>query len=237
VVVPRSLVAVALAACGRIGFGELAPDTAPGPNLPGLVARYPMDGDFPGTVAADPPSFSGTCTNCPTPTAGVFAGAAAFDSTQYASVPAALLDNQPYTVSVWASFGASSEYHQPVLGKSITLASALDTFYLWFMPSSGNMVFETSSGTGVDGMGTPAMNLVGWHHYAASWDGTTKRLYVDGVLGAMAATTIVSSTEPIYIGTDADNGAVTDELTGALDELRVYDHALSDGEVAELAVQ
>src|SRR5204863_3977467 len=72
-----------------------------------------------------------------------------------------------------------------------------------------------------------------WHHVAYTWDGTTNTLYVDG--------TATPST------TAHDSGAVTGAIIGAasastelfagqVDDLRVYDTALSARQVGQLVL-
>jgi len=73
-----------------------------------------------------------------------------------------------------------------------------------------------------------------WHHVAGTYDGTTKRLYMDGRLVASAddqAGPIDYAPEFFY-----DLGAYHDQneffpLTGAVHEIRVYARALSDEEI------
>ncbi|TWT30168.1 Pentaxin family protein [Posidoniimonas corsicana] len=78
----------------------------------------------------------------------------------------------------------------------------------------------------------------GWRHYAATFDNATKslRIYIDGELAGSGTT----SGSPVYdVGTrtvagDVDTTYYAMQLTGALDDIRVYNRPLSDAEVAEL---
>jgi hypothetical protein len=76
-----------------------------------------------------------------------------------------------------------------------------------------------------------------WHHVAATYDGTTWRLYVDGVLDgeAMAAATPrADSIHPFAIGTAiASDATLHGFLHGAIDELRVWDRARSPEDIAD----
>ncbi|MDA0168685.1 choice-of-anchor D domain-containing protein [Solirubrobacter taibaiensis] len=78
--------------------------------------------------------------------------------------------------------------------------------------------------------GTAAPTLNRWTHFAVTYDGTQIRTYVDGVLvGARAQTgAIVSSTQPLRFG---GNALWAEWLNGQLDELRVYNRALSAAEI------
>jgi uncharacterized repeat protein (TIGR02543 family) len=68
-----------------------------------------------------------------------------------------------------------------------------------------------------------------WHHVAATYDGASMRLYVDGSLqNSVAATgTIQTGTSPVAIG--ARPGV--NYFAGALDEISLYNRALSAAEV------
>jgi hypothetical protein len=79
----------------------------------------------------------------------------------------------------------------------------------------------------------------GWHHFAAVFDddGDTFYLYIDGVLAASASNTNSIS----YSGLGANtligchgNGNTNYDFTGAIDDVRVYNYALSATEVAKL---
>ncbi len=62
-----------------------------------------------------------------------------------------------------------------------------------------------------------------WYHIAADFDGTTYRIYVDGVmLGSQAgALTLANSAAPMSIGSYYDNGASTYSTNGNFDEVRI----------------
>ena len=75
-----------------------------------------------------------------------------------------------------------------------------------------------------------------WIHLAATWDGATVRYYTNGV--PLPDTS--SFTGPIFLGTARLGIGVNSEygnyrFTGAIDEVRIYNHALSPAEVSALA--
>ena len=69
-----------------------------------------------------------------------------------------------------------------------------------------------------------------WSHLAATYDGTAVRLYVNGVQVASRAQTgsIATSTNPLSIGGDPIHGQ---GFVGRIDEVRVYNRALTTGEI------
>jgi len=84
--------------------------------------------------------------------------------------------------------------------------------------------------------GTTPIPIGEWHHVAATYDGTTWRLYVDGVLDgeqAANATPRHDSIQHFGVGTAFDSaGNPAGRMHGAMDELRVWDHARSEEEIA-----
>lgn len=98
-----------------------------------------------------------------------------------------------------------------------------------FGGTTGNLAVATTS-------------LVGaWHHLAITWDGTTIRSYVDGVLEGMQPPAGVAAlpTRPSAIGgllTGPGNDEIEDPFVGSIDELTIYNRALTNSEVATIAM-
>jgi hypothetical protein len=73
-----------------------------------------------------------------------------------------------------------------------------------------------------------------WMHVAATYDGATMRLYVDGVEDSSEAATFAIATNdlPLAIGSQSDGMRL---FNGAIDDARLYGYALDAGEIAILA--
>jgi hypothetical protein len=69
-----------------------------------------------------------------------------------------------------------------------------------------------------------------WSHLAGTYDGTTLRLYVNGVQVASRAQTgsIATTTDPLQIGGDSFFGQY---FQGTIDEFRIYNRALTATEI------
>ena len=78
--------------------------------------------------------------------------------------------------------------------------------------------------------GTSPLPVGTWSHLATTWDGSTLRLYVNGaqVAARTVAGPLATSTRPLSIG---GNGIWGEYFAGAIDELRLYDHALTAAEI------
>lgn len=72
-----------------------------------------------------------------------------------------------------------------------------------------------------------------WYHVVNTYDGTTQKVYIDGVEAdsrAVGALSIVDTA--VKVGTDPfEQGR---EFDGILDEVRIFDYALSDSEISAL---
>jgi hypothetical protein len=77
-----------------------------------------------------------------------------------------------------------------------------------------------------------------WYHLAGTYDGANIKLYVDSTLVKTVGQTgdIFSNNEPLLIGANDGYGGVRKFTDGLIDEVRIYDHALTAVEVAELLV-
>ena len=81
-------------------------------------------------------------------------------------------------------------------------------------------------------------DLSSWYHVVGTREGDTGRLYVNGVEKASAKTSgfgDISTSEELYIGQTNDTDSnYPDALNGSVDDVRIYDKALSPSEVFEL---
>ena len=72
-----------------------------------------------------------------------------------------------------------------------------------------------------------------WHHICLTYDGTTARLYADGVEVTSAAKNWDLIPGRAHIGRQVND--VAEFWDGAIDDVRIFDHALSETEIKKLA--
>lgn len=100
---------------------------------------------------------------------------------------------------------------------------------------SDGLAFErwasNSASPAVAGSGPVAVDV--WHHVVATFDGTVSRLYVDGVRVAQTTTTIAipPRTSTLTIAHQGCACGGTTAFLGEVDELAIYDKALTDGQI------
>jgi len=199
-------------------------------------------GEASGTTAVDATGngYDGTYTN--TPTLGV-AGALTDDtdtavefasgSSEYVNVAYdAALNPATFTVSAW--FRTSSAADQSLVGTQYSTAGNF-TGYNAYVSSSGfvTVQFGENDATKVTLADATDTADGAWHLAAWTYDGTTARLFVDGVqVDSDTPSFVANGVSPLRIAATGNSTAST--WDGALDEVSLHGYALSADEVAAL---
>jgi hypothetical protein len=210
-----------------------AESTAPGVT-PQMVANYKMDGS-----GQDFSSFGNhaTVTNVGNHTDrfGFGKSSMGFDgalSTFVASNSNAL--NSDYTtISFWINANTL-----PPSGEAFVVSNGgWQQRFKISVPSHGKLVFTTNSTSGISDMDAGGGNEIipgKWTHVVAIHDGTKDKIFINGTLAnSKDVAGALNDTEfPLGIGFDAiDNGSFFD---GNIDEVQIYNYAMSDQDVADL---
>lgn len=87
----------------------------------------------------------------------------------------------------------------------------------------------------LDRRSLPVASWTRWNHLAATWDGSTLRQYLNGVLvdAVPFAGPLANVSEDLTIGVNSGVGSTA--FTGRLDDVRIYNNALTSAQVAGLA--
>jgi hypothetical protein len=140
-----------------------------------------------------------------------------------------------------AGTGEGGVVHVPIVGKGRgenddTVNNCNYTFGIADNVLSADFE-DSATGANHPIVGTLAVTYGVWHHVAVSYDGTTWRLYLDGQLDAQVdanATPRADSIQHFAIGTAMNSlGEPSGAFAGAIDEVRVWNVARSDAEIAE----
>jgi hypothetical protein len=210
--------------------------------LPDPIAWYSFDDPTNLLVDDSGNVHDGFCSRelfeCPVPDAGAIGIAAEFAGTpQHVHVESGpwLETSTALTVAVWILPTAyATGTFQTIVAKPFALGGASWSIGL----PADTVAVEASVGDGsVTGNVAVEMPDDGaWHHVALAWDGADVRLHVDGMqAGTGPAPAIAFDPQTMMFGAGVVQGADGDFHAGMLDELRIYDVALSDAEIAVLS--
>jgi hypothetical protein len=227
---PHSLTAVARDAAGNSTTSTSVPVTVSNLAPPGLVGAWGFD-ETSGTTAADQSGKgnNGTVANGIWVTGGKFNGALSFNgsSSMVTVADSATLDlTTGMTLEAWLRPSVVGNWQTAIVKEQ-----------------PGNLVYGMYSSTNLNRPeaevniggtkvvnGTTTLPSGAWSHLAATYDGANIRLYLNGAQVAQVAQTgtIGTSTGALRIG---GNSIWGERFNGLIDEVRVYNRALSAGEV------
>ncbi len=201
---------------------------------PALVARYSFDGNTNDTsgnanhpiVTVGPPAF----------VAGNYGSAVDLSgSGQYTMLPANLLASVTnFTIALWVNWDGGGAWQRLFDFGNDT------TQYMFLTPSSGSGTLRfaiTTNGGGTEQILQAAPLPVGqWRHVAVTRNGDTAKLYTNGVVAASSTITIAPADFNPALNYLGESQYAADPLfNGRLDELFIYNYALSDTEILQLS--
>ena len=201
------------------------------PTPPGLVGAWAFD-EGAGTTTADASGRgnAGTVTGASWTTQGRYGNALSFNgsSSMVRVADSASLDlTTAMTLSAWIRPTASQSGWRTILQRET------DAYFLNASNSTGPL---RPSGGGTFGgntqflSGPTASPVNAWTHVALTYDGATLQLFVNGTQVASRATTgaIQATDNPLWIG---GNNPYGEYFQGLIDEVRVYDRALTQADI------
>lgn len=186
----------------------------------------------------------GTLTNGPTWTAGKFGQGLNFDGVNdYTAIAdSGSLHQSVGSVSYWVNATALSGSLNRSYGKATGgWANGQGSLIMGFRNSSGwktELVYP-NGGTPTSLYGSTAIVAGSWYHVVGTYDGTTYKIYLNGSLDgsvAKAGNAFLASSGELCIGGDGSTGvcATGNVFNGKIDEVRIYNRALSETELRRL---
>jgi hypothetical protein len=185
-------------------------------------------------------NYNGTATNVNFNTEGKFGFAGAFNgSSSYISgVPPLTNSNASFTISMW--FKTSVSPAEQYLFGEIRENGTYDPLFQIWLNASGFLTTEfrnnSSSTSGV--MLTDSTNYCdgNWHHVVSILTPTQMKMYIDGNEASSSPSSIsgVSDVNNCFIGARNNRGSLNSPYSGKIDQIRIYDSALSAANVTAL---
>ena len=197
----------------------------------GLVLWYRMDDVPPGGVVEDAVGLHpAVCDPCPGIVEGTIGSAFDFEGEHLSVEDSDALRTPAGTLSMWAQFddvGTGVIVSRPI-------GEGIFNEVLLFIESG---VVKLEAGQGQVLMADALVLEGSWVHLAATWSPQRHAIYLGGVLRGAFDSPAAFEYESVelLIGADRDNGDIAFAIDARLDDLRIYDRALADDEIAALA--
>ncbi len=218
----------------------------------GLIGYWKFD-EGTGTTTKDSTGYgnTGTLVNTPTwsstvPPAITFTDPYCLTfstaSSQYVNAGAAMYDLvqkcQTFTYAAWVypTSLASPQKGIMIAGRDDSAVNL--TAYLAINTSKHLLLSISAGGSTVNITGTTTFAINTWYHVVGVYDGSFTRLYVNGASDATAVAasgSLGTANRQFYIGCGSNNpNGQRNYFDGSIDDVRVYNRALTSGEVTTL---
>ena len=138
-------------------------------------------------------------------------------------------DVKKMTISAWIKTSkTSTQYISERNNATYYFATGVSSQKLCIYINSVAASWDCSNASVTDG---------NWHHVISTWDGTNKKLYIDGILDSTFAGSggdISASTEAINIGVRITLGTPSGYFDGQIDDVQIFNYALNSTQVKTL---
>ncbi len=251
----RSLASAVLACAVLVGLAVIGGPGSARAAAPGtMVLHYTFDGDLSGGVVADASGhgLDGTLVNPGSatqvtgvdgsPALSLPGGSAGSATAPYVSIPNGLFRGlHAATISAWVRWSGGADFQWVYcLGKDQATATFVTPSYSG-VATTRSSIKPVSGGAEVGVDATAKLPAGHWVNLVTTIDGTSLTYYLNGVrigstparLDLAATMDSAANTTSGYLGKPFWGGHPF--LSGAIDDFRVYDAALSDTQVAALA--
>lgn len=146
--------------------------------------------------------------------------------------------SQGGSISAWiklSSYGSS--WTNTIVGRGTSAWAG--HYYIIFMPTGTHHFFlSVSNGTNSlgtdDGIKTANVDLHKWYLVTATWDTTTKKIYLNNVLQDTVASNIMPAEIDTHIMAIGKMGNHSYNFNGDISNVRIYDKALSQDEITKM---
>ena len=201
------------------GFGPGGCEPAPS----GLVSWWPGNGNALDIQGGNNGTLEGGVTFA-TGEAGQgfsFNGVDGYVETGTGVIPGGTSD---FTVELWATCSSAGPSFQEMLSQG----SQGNAFYIGTDPNNNIRLGDTWMNTGIP------FPLGGWHHFAVTKTSSNTFFYIDGVNRAAAGYAISNPAASSGFRLGRQYGSLGEYWPGSVDEVSIYNRALSPGEIAQI---
>lgn len=209
---------------------------APGVGV-GLLAHWPFEEDGGDTAlnTADP-SLNAALRNGPGWTTGQHGLAMSFDGVGQHAVVSDSGSGSPLDASTGLTIAVWVRPETLPAAGTVKLLSK-DNIYEFEIGHAGPRTYSVRLNNARRGLGATLVEAGEWQHLAVTWDGETVRYYRNGQLDGSAAFAgpLLANDLSVGIAARPVGSSGTGPFHGLLDELRLYERALSESEIADLA--
>jgi len=144
-----------------------------------------------------------------------------------------LINNFTFAVWIYPTVSIS----QSIMTKRNSVNNWPYAFFLW---GTEQLKLYSNSGATVDVTASDILSLNAWTHVAVTRSGTTITFYINGVADSGGSQILAAGASaagaPLWIGAQTTDGSTSlSEYTGSMDDVRIYNRALTVAEVAALA--
>ena len=190
-----------------------------------LTAYYPFDGDTKDNYN----NYDGTIDGSVTFVPGIVGKAAKFDgSDSHIKVPKNIIPDtsKPFSVSMYVKISDVSKNYVVFSNRNGTYAKTNDIEI-----NKTKLIFNNGDGTNNNPLTLDCnFNTTDWFNIVKTYDGEYVKAYVNGKYLGKIASNIYDSGEDYYIG--SENGDSTYAFEGLIDEVKIFDNALTEKEIA-----
>ncbi len=216
-------------------FAQTAPTCATTPE--GLISWWPAEGNADDVAGTNNGTLENGVTFAPGEVGEAFSFNGNYQHVQIADSPS--LRPASTTIECWFNLSnvVQSGGYMNLMSKPVGPLYH-DSFAFWLEAGTLNGAVGSS---GVEGpyLIYPFTQIPGvWHHAAFTFDSATETqaLYLDGAVVASGAANlqIGYDTNSVLIGCDSDYGTIDQPFDGRIDEVSLYDRALTSAEIAAI---
>jgi hypothetical protein len=214
---------------------------------PGLVAHWQFDDNTGQTVEDSTSNFntgtlgadSSSGSDDPSWTAGKYGSALRFLGDDYVSIPdhTSLDLTSAITISSWVNFDSLSAFHTLVGKRDVSANVSNYTFRTSSTGTELQFFFNANGSWQIYTTTNASLTTGQWYHLAATYDGSSVKIYKNGTLLSGSCTTgtcnlsMVANNNSLSLGRDGENPM--NYLVGKMDDVRIYNYARTQGGIIE----